>query len=153
MWLFSDWSGTRNRIFGFPDSAEKWVEVKLNKGFLHFLPNFWHIWWFFKVSLHPFHFEKNAKILSKNKENPCSTCLQPISTRLYQNPCERPVISGTRFPSVTSGGLRFCEAGLRGNELRKWKERTNVASSSAYCSRWRRSLPFSVELNRRSQNV
>ena len=31
--------------------------------------------------------------------------------------------------SLAVYGLRFCEAGLRGNELRKWKERTNVASS------------------------
>ena len=29
-------TGTRNRIFGYPESAEKWVEGKLNKAFLNF---------------------------------------------------------------------------------------------------------------------
>ena len=31
------------------ESVEKWVEGKSNKAFLYFLPNFGHIWWFFKV--------------------------------------------------------------------------------------------------------
>ena len=34
---------------GFKNALEKWVKGKSNKAFLHFLPNFCHIWWFFKV--------------------------------------------------------------------------------------------------------
>ena len=34
----SDGLGTRNLIFRYPESAEKWVESKLKKAFLHFLP-------------------------------------------------------------------------------------------------------------------
>ena len=41
--------GTRNLIFGYPESAEKWVKCKLNTDFL---ANFWHIWWYFKVPHH-----------------------------------------------------------------------------------------------------
>ena len=29
-------------FFGHPEAAEKWIEGKLNKTFLHFLPNFCH---------------------------------------------------------------------------------------------------------------
>ena len=29
--------------------SEPWIYGKLNKAFLHFLPNFWHFWWFFQV--------------------------------------------------------------------------------------------------------
>ena len=35
-------SGTQNQ------SGKKWIEGKLNQTFLNFLPNFCHIWWFFK---------------------------------------------------------------------------------------------------------
>ena len=42
--LVMDWG---NR---YPKSVEKWVlKVKLRNAFQHFLPNYWHIWWFFKV--------------------------------------------------------------------------------------------------------
>ena len=33
------------------------IRAKLNKAFLHFLPTFWHIWWFFKVE-HALHLAK-----------------------------------------------------------------------------------------------
>ena len=36
-------------ILGFESAMEKWAEGKLNKAFLHFSSNVWHIWWFFKV--------------------------------------------------------------------------------------------------------
>ena len=42
-------TGTQNLGVGYLKSAEKWVEGKSNKAFLHFLPNFCSIWWFFKV--------------------------------------------------------------------------------------------------------
>ena len=34
---------TRNWIFGYLESAKKWVQGKLNRAFLHYLPNVWHI--------------------------------------------------------------------------------------------------------------
>ena len=40
---FSGGTGTQNPIFRYPESAKKWVEGKLNKAFLYFLPNFCHI--------------------------------------------------------------------------------------------------------------
>ena len=47
----SDGSGTRNWIFGYPESAKKWVfKASWTMNFVIFGPNFWHIWWFFKVS-------------------------------------------------------------------------------------------------------
>ena len=50
--LSSNWSGTLCRIFGYSESAEKRAKYKLNKAFFHFLPNLWHVWWFFKVLQH-----------------------------------------------------------------------------------------------------
>ena len=74
---------------------KKWVWSKLNKAFLHFLPNFWHVSWFFKIHSFALHFEKSSdmpKIWQKNKEKPCSTCLiKPISPRNFQN-------QGFRYP-------------------------------------------------------
>ena len=37
--IFSDESGTRNRIFGYTESAGTWDNGSRNKGFIHFLPN------------------------------------------------------------------------------------------------------------------
>ena len=54
-----------NQVFATKNQCEKWVEHKLNKVFLYFLPNFCHLWWFFKVLQHWFgtlHFEKSSKI-------------------------------------------------------------------------------------------
>ena len=48
-------------------SAKKWVEVKSNKAFLHFLLNFCHIWRFLKQSGGgTLHFEKIIKCGLKN---------------------------------------------------------------------------------------
>ena len=44
----------------YPESAKKWVKGKLNKAFLHFLPN---VCYFSKLKL------------AKNNEKPCLTCL------------------------------------------------------------------------------
>ena len=54
------------------------VECKLNKAFLHYVPLFCH---FFKVECAEGALEiwKIIKNLAKNEENPCSTCVQPIS--------------------------------------------------------------------------
>ena len=41
------------RIFGYPKSAEKWVEWKLNRVFLPFLPNFCHLFDGFQSSAAP----------------------------------------------------------------------------------------------------
>ena len=46
----SDGSGIRNVVFG--SVMEKWAfkgKLSLNKTFLHFMSNSWHIRWFFKV--------------------------------------------------------------------------------------------------------
>ena len=74
-WLSSDGSDTRNRIFGYAESAEKCF-------FFHFLPHFcWYIWWFFKLSLR-FQHASLWKIVTyvwqklgkKRRKKPCSTC-------------------------------------------------------------------------------
>ena len=65
--LRSEWSGTRNRMFGYQKLAGKFVYGKLNKAFLHF----WQIWWVFKVSRNAFslrYFEKSSKIWQKRKK-------------------------------------------------------------------------------------
>ena len=54
-------TGTQNLIFGYSESAEKWIEGKLNKSFLFVL--------YFYSSFSVFHFEKSsnkAKIWEKN---------------------------------------------------------------------------------------
>ena len=57
------------------------LKGKLNKVFLHFMPNFCHIWWFFKVectdrccgTLKKTSNNKYDKNLTKIEEKPCST--------------------------------------------------------------------------------
>ena len=69
-------------FFGHPEAAEKWIEGKLNKTFLHFLPNFLMIFQRFIAAFCILHFEKSstiAKIWQKMKKSPPSTFLQPIS--------------------------------------------------------------------------
>ena len=41
--ICSGGTGSRIPVFGYLESAEKWVEGKSKKAFLHFLPPFWHI--------------------------------------------------------------------------------------------------------------
>ena len=70
-------------VLGTWNQPKKWVEGKSNKAFLHFVPKFCHIWWFFKVPQHLqraplWKIIKYGKKLAKNEEKPCSTCLQPI---------------------------------------------------------------------------
>ena len=70
-----DGTSTRNPIFRYPESSEKWVEGKLNKAILHFLP-------YFLPYLMIFHggalqdFIKYDENLAEKKT--CSPCLQPI---------------------------------------------------------------------------
>ena len=80
--IISDGLSIRNLGFGFWKyyRIEKWVYDKLNKDFLHFLPNFCHIWWLSNVEYAKGVAElwkiiKYAKILAKNEEKPCTTCL------------------------------------------------------------------------------
>jgi hypothetical protein len=74
----------------------------LNKAFLHFLPNLWHIFDDFSKflsALGMLHFEKssnNAKNLAKNEEKPRSSCLKPISSQHLQNPKHRHTRSVTK---------------------------------------------------------
>ena len=70
--------GIRNPIFGYLESAAKWVEGKFNKAFHQFLPNFCHylmIYHSFTVSStrSPSNMEQN---LVKIEEKPCLTCLK-----------------------------------------------------------------------------
>ena len=75
-------SGTQNPGLGF--TVEKLVEGMLNKAFLHYMPNFCHIWWLFKVertkeALQNFNkIIKRDKNLAKTEGKPTSTCLKPI---------------------------------------------------------------------------
>ena len=60
---------------------EKWVQGKLIKDFLHFLPNFGHIWWFVKLPQCVFHFEKSSnmsKIWQKMKRSPVQIAFNPF---------------------------------------------------------------------------
>ena len=71
-------TGTSNQIFRYPESAEKWVEHSLSS----FLPNFAKYLTIFKVSQH-LQCAPLWKIIKYGKKwrKPCSTCLQPISSR------------------------------------------------------------------------
>ena len=80
--MSDNWNaGTRNQIFGYPESANKLVEGKLKRAFLHFFGQiFAKFWWFFKLTKRlwrALHFEEWSN-MAKNEENPCSTWLQPI---------------------------------------------------------------------------
>ena len=47
----SDELVTQYRIFGYMKSASNWFKRQVDQGiFSYFLPNFWHIWWFFQVN-------------------------------------------------------------------------------------------------------
>ena len=55
--IHSDGSGTKNRIFGYPESTKKWglnmFKGKVEQGISSlFWSYFWHIWWFLKVCRH-----------------------------------------------------------------------------------------------------
>ena len=64
----------KTRVSGTHIAMEKWVEGdKLNNAYLHFLPNFCHIWLFYKVERTEGTIEfrkiiKNGKKLTKNEE-------------------------------------------------------------------------------------
>ena len=96
-------TGTRNSIFGYPESSEKWVEGKLNKAFLFFSQIFAIFDDLFKFcstfGMH--HFEKSSKNLEMKKK-PCSTCAPfkpfPHSTAGTQNPVTQ--FSGTRSATM-----------------------------------------------------
>ena len=86
---------------------------KFNKAFLHFLPNFWHIWWFFKVLKSFFgalHFEKSSKLATiwpKMKKSLVPTCLKPISPWHFQT-----WVLGTRSVTTTNPdtSLKICNS-------------------------------------------
>ena len=69
---------------GYPKSAKKWVEVNLNKAFLHFLPYLMIFQSFTAPSV--WSILENHKIMQKNEEKACST---PFSTKLGMYPIPR----------------------------------------------------------------
>ena len=81
--FISSGTGTRNPIFGCMHGISR----KMGWRRLFFI--FYHIWWFFNVQkclrilwiiiIH-------GKHLTKNEENPCTTCLQSISLRGTRKP-------------------------------------------------------------------
>jgi len=93
------------RVWGFGSAVEKWVESRLNKAFLHFLPIFWAYLMIFQSGTHKSHCKtlKNhqiySNILGENEENPCSTCLKPhFSADFDRVPVN--LISGSPNPSL-----------------------------------------------------
>ena len=105
----SDGSGTtRNLVFGLSAVKKWWLyKCKLNKAFLHFWQNLWHIWWFSIVK----HAEGTAKLWNyhqicqkmwqKTEEKSSSTaCLKPFFVwfRVPENP-----ILNTRFITIHEG--------------------------------------------------
>ena len=66
--------GSRKPIFGYLESAERWVE----QGFFSFFAKFDDFSKFRSTTFGMHYFEKSFNKAKKKKEKPCSTCLQTI---------------------------------------------------------------------------
>ena len=89
---------TRNWIFGYLKSAEKWVQDQMNKSrFYSKLLACLMIFQSFTVPLAHSSYLKRHQIINSipkfvkvNEEKPCSTCLKPISPWYFKNPKSGP---------------------------------------------------------------
>ena len=76
--IYPEWISRNNGFF----------KGKLNKAFLHFLPNCCPVWWFLKVLQHLWwipllkNHQKWQPKLAKYEEKPCSSCIEPITQPL-----------------------------------------------------------------------
>ncbi len=75
MALFSSGTDTRNLVFVYPESAEKWVEGMLKKAFLHFFAKFFKISQHLHGTLHIENSSNLSKIRLKFKKSLVRPCL------------------------------------------------------------------------------